>query len=494
MSDPMTNIDADDVLASIRRLVAETHGQRAETPAPSEETSLDSSADTSEESSAVALDHELEQSDMAESDSSPKAEATPQIEALVLTPAFRVAQPVVDEETEVSAAEEVEETSAELEMTPEEAAEAAPEPLILSAELAVPASEPVVNTGFKPISELEEVLDEAALERAPEASTGEADDVQSEPEAAEPEADAPTVEARLEALITDEVQSAATDHAEAVVEEAMKADWAASFDDTPNEVAAEHASRLTLEERIAELEAAVGAQAADWEPDGSEEMDAEIPHEMPRAFTEPGARVLHFRSRYTPRDEDQTAMSESDKAQPVSEEIDEAEVVEDALSSEAEMMSPAVEDVEAFEEVSFEHMPFRHSVVDSADAPAEEGSVDEAEVSEVSVEDELTETDAPEAIADDLPEAEEGAEEFAAFEDAEDEEGVAADVDPSLEEELALAGYSDEDIMDEDALRDLVAQVIREELQGELGQRITRNVRRLVRREVQQALSLRDFE
>ncbi|WP_460274726.1 hypothetical protein [Celeribacter sp. ULVN23_4] len=480
MSDPMTNIDADDVLASIRRLVAETHGQRAETPVPSEETSLDSPADAADAASAVALDEGQKQSDMAESDSSPKAEAPPQIEALVLTPAFRVAQPAAEEETEVSA-------------------EAAPEPLILSPELAVPVSEPVVNTVFKPVSELEEALDEAALERAPEAPTLEVDDVRAEPEAAEFEAaeletDAPTVEARLETLISDEVQSAATDHAEAVVEDAMKADWAASFDDTPNEVAAEHASRLTLEERIAELEAAVGAQAAEWEPDGSEEMDVEIPHEMPRAFTEAGARVLHFRSRSTPRDEDQTAMSDSDKAQPVSEEINEAEVVEDALSSEAEMMSPAVEDVEAFEEVSFEHTPFRHSVADSAEAPAEESSVDEAEVSEVSAEDEPTETDAPEAIADDLPETEEGAEEFAAFKDAEDEEGVAADVDPSLEEELALAGYSDEDIMDEDALRDLVAQVIREELQGELGQRITRNVRRLVRREVQQALSLRDFE
>ncbi len=36
----------------------------------------------------------------------------------------------------------------------------------------------------------------------------------------------------------------------------------------------------------------------------------------------------------------------------------------------------------------------------------------------------------------------------------------------------------------EDALRDLIAEVVRAELSGELGERITRNVRKLVRREM----------
>ncbi|HVG48827.1 MAG TPA: hypothetical protein VM899_11915 [Rubellimicrobium sp.] len=45
---------------------------------------------------------------------------------------------------------------------------------------------------------------------------------------------------------------------------------------------------------------------------------------------------------------------------------------------------------------------------------------------------------------------------------------------------------------DEAALRALVAEVLREELRGELGERLTRNLRKLVRREVMQALSLRE--
>ena len=48
--------------------------------------------------------------------------------------------------------------------------------------------------------------------------------------------------------------------------------------------------------------------------------------------------------------------------------------------------------------------------------------------------------------------------------------------------------------MDEDALRDLVAEIVREELQGNLGERITRNVRKLVRREIQRALAAQELE
>lgn len=44
-------------------------------------------------------------------------------------------------------------------------------------------------------------------------------------------------------------------------------------------------------------------------------------------------------------------------------------------------------------------------------------------------------------------------------------------------------------IMDEEALRALVGDIVRQELQGQLGERITRNVRKLVRREVNRALS-----
>ena len=40
----------------------------------------------------------------------------------------------------------------------------------------------------------------------------------------------------------------------------------------------------------------------------------------------------------------------------------------------------------------------------------------------------------------------------------------------------------------------MIRQVVREELQGVLGERITRNVRKLVRAEINRILSSRDFE
>lgn len=48
-------------------------------------------------------------------------------------------------------------------------------------------------------------------------------------------------------------------------------------------------------------------------------------------------------------------------------------------------------------------------------------------------------------------------------------------------------------VLDEESLRVLVAEILREELQGVLGERITRNVRKLVRREIQRALTARDL-
>lgn len=46
----------------------------------------------------------------------------------------------------------------------------------------------------------------------------------------------------------------------------------------------------------------------------------------------------------------------------------------------------------------------------------------------------------------------------------------------------------------EPALRALVAEIVREELRGELGARITGNIRKLVRREILRAQSLRDTD
>jgi len=67
------------------------------------------------------------------------------------------------------------------------------------------------------------------------------------------------------------------------------------------------------------------------------------------------------------------------------------------------------------------------------------------------------------------------------------------DVGARPAEDNAFA-IEDEAVLDEEALRDLVAEIVREELMGTLGERITRNVRKLVRREIHRALNSQDFD
>jgi hypothetical protein len=83
--------------------------------------------------------------------------------------------------------------------------------------------------------------------------------------------------------------------------------------------------------------------------------------------------------------------------------------------------------------------------------------------------------------------------------------------DPAVEPEIAVAPQpqatadvqvdepvdflpEDETILDEEGLRELVADIVRQELQGALGERITRNVRKLVRREIHRALTAQELD
>jgi hypothetical protein len=67
-----------------------------------------------------------------------------------------------------------------------------------------------------------------------------------------------------------------------------------------------------------------------------------------------------------------------------------------------------------------------------------------------------------------------------------------------LEEALSITPTApdqaaSETVIDEDALTQIVAKIVRQELQGELGERITRNIRKLVRAEVGRELQMRNL-
>lgn len=81
-------------------------------------------------------------------------------------------------------------------------------------------------------------------------------------------------------------------------------------------------------------------------------------------------------------------------------------------------------------------------------------------------------------------------------EDGGDAAGIEADEIEDLGEAPSPFTFPDAEdgILDEETLREIVAEVVRQELQGVLGQRITRNVRKMVRREIRIALAAEDLE
>ena len=58
--------------------------------------------------------------------------------------------------------------------------------------------------------------------------------------------------------------------------------------------------------------------------------------------------------------------------------------------------------------------------------------------------------------------------------------------------ESRRGGRTQAPILDEESLRDLINAIVREELQGELGERIGRNLRKLIRQEIAQFLDERE--
>lgn len=71
---------------------------------------------------------------------------------------------------------------------------------------------------------------------------------------------------------------------------------------------------------------------------------------------------------------------------------------------------------------------------------------------------------------------------------------VRAELERDIEDQAETLFSGAEVHFDEEVLRDLVRDIIREELAGTLGERITRNVRKLVRAEIARALAVREFE
>ncbi|WP_188528136.1 hypothetical protein [Sinisalibacter lacisalsi] len=253
------------------------------------------------------------------------------------------------------------------------------------------------------------------------------------PEAVE-EAVAAAVEDLAGVQVDDEGADPVAQAGEDTAIESPPSDDAAEFD--PATDAAPESYQSELERRIAELEAVIARSASDFEPDGSEDDAMDDPvmfhHGVEMAEAEP----------------------ENDMDAPVDDAADEAGDRTRPWTAES-FATPGETGQPEF-------------------ADDETGATDEAPAEELaSFEDDLV-----------TPEALHAAGEAGAADAWEDVEPT----DEPGEDEDAEA------VLDEDALREMVSRMVREELQGSVGERITHNVRRMVRREIARALALQDFE
>lgn len=193
--------------------------------------------------------------------------------------------------------------------------------------------------------------------------------------------------------------------------------------------------RASLEATIAELEAAVTEVEDDWEPDGSE---VQPESSVTSAFLD----KLDARQVKTPEETVTDAVTDH-VADTIADEIAHGLSVDNLDAVNAEIVGhDAPED----------DVTFSHTRYDEVYDPVAEATADAAE------------QEPGDVFGDEL----------------------APDVDPAFG---TVATPASGHLVDPDALRALVGEMIREELQGDMGERITRNVRKLVRREINRVIA-----
>ncbi|MCE8508493.1 hypothetical protein KBY28_08545 [Ruegeria pomeroyi] len=164
-----------------------------------------------------------------------------------------------------------------------------------------------------------------------------------------------------------------------------------------------------------------------------------------------------------------------------------------------EMMPEAFEDEEAVEDAVEDEEAVSDPGADlDADGPIEDSLTARIEVLETMIS-QVDEDWEPDGLSTDAYSGTSGA--AMAWQDHEPQaqgDASASRINPEPEEEVLSDDpsvlSSDEAFLDEESLRELVADIVREELQGALGERITRNVRKLVRREIHRALTAQELD
>lgn len=400
MSDPVTKVDVEDVLSSIRRLVSDTSQELR--PAPKPERSADDDTGDDPTASGTAEDGESDRNISGR-------------EALILTSALRVPDPATEPE-----AHEVE----------------------------TPNSQAV-------LSNLRSAVGEDESDSAPE-----------------PEGD---MDPEITVSVAEEEDVLTFDGSESSVAEKWDVDQAPDdyYEDEDGLIGVAPLE-AEAEDRSAEEDEDLQAELETWSDDQPAEDDPEPEHnehETQDDLASHDSEHVHVTS------EEEQLDTADDLDEPAAEnEVSDGddnwhEAASDAGDDAGAVDSddnPHVEaDVEG-EEDNSEHVLFRHR------------RLGDEQVEPVELEADADPAAEPQDNDGDLVDAE------VDIFDTQHSEADAA-------QPLGVDGL-DESVIDEDVLRELVADIVRQELSGALGERITRNVRKLVRREIHRAMLTQEFD
>ena len=387
MSDPVTNVEIEDVLSSIRRLVSDGDKARTRDPAP-----VESEADPAHE---------------APEESAETPESKPA--RFVLTPALMV---VANDSAPALTRDDAEDAQVE-------------------AEQADSDEDWVEELPDEPDTGQDNVIQQNDADEADDTTTDfEADrnvdnaDIQDDVSFSDDDAGAEHGAADDEDEIDTDVDDEAADVVWGSVDEARKIGLAAvpeSADEKP--AAVKTTDRSGLIASIAELEAAVSKDDHDYEPDGSETAD----EMMGETIAWPGSVKRNTEDAQDAEEADDPVEGEGKADQPE--------------TDESHMDQPETDQKDDAERLEFEHRS----------EPSEDLQQDASEEQ---------------------------------FDEADD------DYDDDLDGLLDAGAVT----LDDEALRALVSEIVREELTGPMGERITRNVRKLVRREIYRILSSQEFD
>ncbi|MCJ7871502.1 hypothetical protein [Phaeobacter sp. J2-8] len=477
MSDPVKSSEIEDVLSSIRRLVSEEarsemQARRKSPPAKAPAPVAPPMAQTPSAKPAptvVPATRPVPASGVVQppkvapetSDVAAKANSQPEPDALVLTPALRVHQGGADTQTPSDfAVPEAAVSAADLEAEDDAPNAGGQGPEVAQTE----AAEAAVDV------EAGDDLQEAVLDVVAEAIAASAVDAElSEDPAPMPGNDDVAEPAMDAAPVPDAVGEVAEDEAE------VAADPIEDLHEPPSEPLTLDAKLIALEALIATSKATSAAKPEAAAP-STERPIAEITPEpisdvAPMAAPEPKA---------TPEVAPEPKATPEPKAE---QEI--APKAQEPVTPEATATVVSLPEDTAEEEPTItweDHLP-EGSDPQADPEPEDLASRDEADPVDV-VADAVVDIESHLRPIDPAPMPE--AASLAAAEQA---------PTPSPERtEEANADAGDLQTIDEDTLRTMVAEIVRSELQGALGERITRNVRRLVRREIHRALANQDLD